>query len=194
MSEDELDNFRKQMSDVTPIRTQNRVVLKPRPDQSPGLDARRQAAVSSGEKDRVAPLSLEHIPPVDPHDILGFVRPGVQQGVYKKLRLGKYSIDARLDLHRMNKVQARNAILQFMGDCMHHEVRCALITHGKGEGRQEPAMLKSCVACWLPDLPEVLAFHSAMPQHGGSGAVYLLLRKSEKKRQENWERHIGRRA
>jgi len=33
-----------------------------------------------------------------------------------------------------------------------------------------------------------------MPQHGGSGAVYLLLRKSDKKRQENWERHIGRRA
>src|SRR5690625_5916207 len=71
---------------------------------------------------------------------------------------------------------------------MEQDIRCALITHGKGVGRAQPALLKSCVAHWLPQFQEVLAFHSAQTAHGGTGATYLLLRKSERKRQENWER------
>jgi hypothetical protein len=38
-------------------------------------------------------------------------------------------------------------------------------------------------------MDEVLAFHSAQPQHGGTGATYVMLRKSAEKRVENLERH-----
>ena len=57
-----------------------------------------------------------------------------------------------------------------------------LITHGKGELRDKPALLKSCVNHWLKELDSVLAFHSAQPHHGGSGASYVMLRKSSNKR------------
>ncbi|MFM7275513.1 MAG: Smr/MutS family protein, partial [Gammaproteobacteria bacterium] len=56
-----------------------------------------------------------------------------------------------------------------------------------GVDRKPPALLKSCIAFWLPQLPEVLAFHSAPRHLGGTGATVVLLRKSERARQENFE-------
>ena len=194
VDDEELELFKSEMGDVAPLKTEKKVALKGPMDDSPGMAERRraaQAAKSSGQ----AGLSVDYIIPVEPLAILSFVRPGIQQGVYKKLRLGKYQIDARLDLHRMTVEEARRAILQFVKDCLSHDVRCALVTHGKGIDRKpQPAMLKSCVSTWLPELEQVLAFHSAQPFHGGAGATYVLLRKSDKKKRSNWERHIGKRG
>ena len=53
-------------------------------------------------------------------------------------------------------------------------------------------LLKSYVSAWLPQLPAVMAIHSAERRHGGSGALYVLLRKSERKKAENRERHQKR--
>jgi DNA-nicking Smr family endonuclease len=51
-------------------------------------------------------------------------------------------------------------------------------------------VLKGFVNQWLRDLDPVQAFHSARPEHGGTGAVYVLLAKSEAKKQENRERFM----
>ena len=48
------------------------------------------------------------------------------------------------------------------------------------------------VVHWLPQISEVLAFHSAQRHHGGTGAVYILLKKSDTKRKENLEKHQRR--
>ena len=189
MSDDEI--FRQQMQDVKRLKVTPKVALKSQRATDDALKQRRAAAQAITEQDTNF-LSADHIDPVGPLDILDFRRDGVQHGVYKNLRLGKYGIDARLDLHRMTVEQARSALFQFIRDCMEHDIRCALITHGKGEGREQPAMLKSCVANWLPCIDEVLAFHSAQKHHGASGATYILLKKSERKRQENWEKHSKR--
>lgn len=191
---DELEVFLREMRDVKPIKLKPKVPLAVvDPSATASIEQRRSAAVAErqGEKNF---LSDDHVEPVDPLALLEFKRPGVQNGVYRNLRLGKYSIDARLDLHGMTVKQARSAVYQFIHDCMEQDIRCALITHGKGLGRAQPALLKSCVAHWLPQFEQVLAFHSAQKQHGGSGATYLLLRKSERKRQENWERQHKRRT
>ena len=192
---DDLGLFKSKMgADVEPLKPAEKVRLKKQPDDSPGVEERRRAAVEDASGEQKTGLSLDYIEQVEPHTILSYVRPGIQHGVFKKLRLGKYQLDARLDLHRMTVAQAQAAILQFVRDCIEHDVRCGLITHGKGQGRAQPAVLKSCVATWLPQLEEVLAMHSAQSQHGGTGATYVLLRKSDSKRQANWERHIGRRG
>lgn len=183
----ENDVFLKAMRDVQPIRPADKVVLAPAPDKL-NAQERRAAAVAEVARDKNF-LSGEYIEPVDPLAVLEFKRDGVQTGVYRNLRLGKYLIDARLDLHQMKVEQARAAVFQFIRDCMTHDIRCALITHGKGEGREQPALLKSCIAHWLPQFPEILAFHSAQKRHGASGATYILLRKSERKKLENWEQH-----
>ncbi|QPR29672.1 DNA endonuclease SmrA [Edwardsiella hoshinae] len=130
-------------------------------------------------------LSLEAVEMLSPHDLVGFKREGIQEGVYRKLRLGKYALQAVLDLHRHTLSEARSALLQFIADCV-------LVLHGKGERSQPQALLKSYVSAWLPQIPEVMALHSAERRHGGSGALYVLLRKSERRKADNRERHQKR--
>lgn len=176
------------MGDVKPIKASRRVQLSKAPNLGANIKARRQAAVEEKSLE-LNQLSGEFIEQLAPNDFLEFKRPGVQNGVYRNLRLGKYSIDARLDLHHHKVEQARSAVYGFVRDCVRNDIRCALITHGKGESRDKPALLKSCVAHWLPQLNEVLAFYSAQKHHGGSGATYILLRKSDRTRRDNLERH-----
>jgi len=187
------DDFMREMDDVKPIKSAKRVSLYKKAASSEAvLEARRRSAAEH-VLSPVDPLADGDIKQLDPNDILEYRKSGVQHGVYKQLRMGRYDIDARLDLHRMRVEEARRAVFQFVRDCMQHDIRCALITHGKGEGRKQPAVLKSHLAHWLPQITEVLAFHSAQKQHGGSGACYLLLKKSDRKRQENLEKHQKKR-
>lgn len=172
--------------DVTPINVEPRADLKK--DDAVDKTPRRQAAAAHVESFD-DPLASEPVEMVDPLAVLSFMRPGVQHGVFRNLRLGKYATDARLDLHRMTVEQARVLVYQFIQDCLAHDVRSALITHGKGEGRSQPALLKSCIAHWLPQMDEVLAFHTAQKQHGSYGATYVLIKKSEKKKQKTREQH-----
>ncbi len=187
----EFDNFFDAMQDVKPIKKEKRVRL-----QSHSVDAltAKNRQQSAQEESLLAddPLVNHQVEILEANAVLAYQRPGVQHGVYKQLRMGKYSIEARLDLHRLSVEQARFSIYQFIKDCLANDVRCALVTHGKGEGRKNPAVLKSHVADWLPQINEVLAFHSAQKHHGGTGATYLLLKKSEKQRLENLEKHQRR--
>jgi len=155
---------------------------------TPGVLERRKAAQEEvvAESNILDPASI--IEQVDPLAYLEFVRPGVQHGVYKNLRLGKYEIQSRLDLHRRTVEQARNALWHFVDDCHKHGVRCALVTHGKGEGREQPARLKSCVNHWLRQFDQVLAFHSAQKTHGGVGATYILVKKDSSARRETGDK------
>lgn len=155
---------------------------------TPGVLERRKAAQEEvvAESNILDPASI--IQQVDPLAYLEFVRPGVQHGVYKNLRLGKYEIQSRLDLHRHTVEQARKALWHFVENCHKHGVRCALVTHGKGEGREQPARLKSCVNHWLRQFDQVLAFHSARKSHGGAGATYILVKKDSSSRRETAEK------
>ena len=68
-----------------------------------------------------------------------------------------------------------------------------LIRHGVGiKNKTKPGILKSFVNKWLPELPAVLAYHTAQRHHGGSGATYVLLKKSADKKHENREIHSKR--
>ncbi len=123
---------------------------------------------------------------VAPHDIVGFKRPGLQDGVYRQFRLGKYGFDARLDLHGLGVDAAARAVFQFVKESMEYDLRTVLIVHGKGDrGKGQKARLKNYSLQWLSDMPDVLAYHSARPHDGGAGAVYVLLKKSERAKQKN---------
>ena len=173
------DEFRALVGDdVEPLQAKGaRYIPKP-PELTPGILERRKAAQQEQLKSGTLldPASIINV--VDPYDFLEFARPGVQHGVYKNLRQGKYEVQSRLDLHRHTVEQARVALWDFVEGCQKHGVRCALVTHGKGEGREQPARLKSCVNHWLRQIDNVLAFHSAQKQHGGVGSTYILIKKN----------------
>jgi DNA-nicking Smr family endonuclease len=135
-------------------------------------------------------LSDDGVPPLDAWYVLDFKRPGIQNGVYRKLRLGQYETEARLDLHRYTVAEARRELWSFFKEARRLGLRTLLITHGKGFGNKEKSgsgVLKGYVNRWLQDIDDVQAFHSAQPQHGGTGSVYVLLRKSDAKKKENRE-------
>ena len=192
MSDDEQRLFLDEMSDVVPLRREARVRSR---GKSAGQDAslarRREAATRNARDDgNILTEDGLAITPLDPWYVLDFKRPGVQNGVFRKLKQGRYEAEARLDLHRMTAAIARRELFEFIRDSVRLGIRSAIIVHGKGESRAErerSSILKGCTDHWLRQLEDVQAFHSAQPRHGGTGAVYVLLRKSEDKKRENRE-------
>jgi len=187
--DDEFKIFRQEMKGVRRIRTTPRVETAKPEVPEPSLLHRRQMAVKVDQGDPNH-LTEEIIDLVHPLDILEYRTDGVAHGVYRKLKRGQYPIDARLDLHRKSMAEARAEVYGFIADCLRYDVRSAMILHGKGERGEPKAFLKSCVNTWLKQMPEVLAFHSAQKHHGGVGALYILLRKSDRKKEENRERFM----
>ncbi|UTW44108.1 DNA endonuclease SmrA [bacterium SCSIO 12696] len=188
-----LDLVGNEMDDIVPIKRDATHTGRGARQLQPGILKRREAAQREVTLERNGLDSEEHIELIKPHDQLSFKRDGIQHGVFKNLRLGKYALEARLDLHHHSVEQARRALFEFVRDCMESDLRSVIITHGKGELRSKPALLKSCVNHWLRQLDAVMAFHSAQPYHGGAGATYAMLRKSSRKKDENREQHQTKR-
>lgn len=193
MAQDDSDLFREAMDGVAPLKQKAIVASNAVSDPTPGQLSRRHNAVTDAraEGDEKA-LTLAEIDSVDPHAVLAWRQDGVQLGVFDKLRTGAYAVEGRLDLHHKTVAEARIATWEFLVQALDNEWRCILITHGRGERSATPARLKSYVAHWLEHLPLVIALHSALPRHGGTGATYALLRKSRKARERTAEEHGGR--
>ncbi|WKE66684.1 DNA endonuclease SmrA [Gallaecimonas kandeliae] len=153
----------------------------------------RQAAAEAELAEDINYLSSEAVELVEPHEVLSYQKPGVQDGVFRQLRLGHYEIQGALDLHKKRFIQARAEVFAFIRDSHRIGLRTLLISHGRGEhGKPVPALLKSYCAKWLKEMPEVLAYHSAQRHHGSTGALYVLLRKNAEQKRENFERHAKR--
>jgi len=118
---------------------------------------------------------------IETGDELFFARDGLQHKVIKRLKRGELNNQAELDLHRLTKLEARQEVVQFLNYCSQNNFKQVRIVHGKGLGSQgKIPVLKTLVNHWLQQRDEVLAFCSARPCDGGTGAVYVLLRNSNK--------------
>lgn len=174
MSEDDFDEFRREMKSVRKFSGQERVTLSPA--RPPSADYRRQAA-SLDIVQSASDLTDAHMELVGSETPLLFCAPGVQLSLFKKLRQGKLGWEAGLDLHGMTIERAREELNAFIRDAIHSGMKSVLVVHGKAvsdDGKYP--LLKSHTNDWLRQLPHVLAFCSAMPRDGGNGAVYVLLK------------------
>jgi DNA-nicking Smr family endonuclease len=109
------------------------------------------------------------------------------------LRRGQLPIDARLDLHGWTQGEAHHALAGFIESAHAAGQRCLLVITGKGGrakthdaddphggGGAVPGVLRAAVPNWLnqpPLRPLILGFAGAQPKHGGSGALYVLLKR-----------------
>lgn len=115
---------------------------------------------------------------IRPQQSLLFVTAGVQTRVIRKLKRGQISPQETLDLHGYTRQQANILLQQFLQQSTQMDYRCVCIIHGKGLSTNSgQAIIKSSVNQWLRQYPCVLAFCSAPPRQGGTGAVLVLLRK-----------------
>jgi DNA-nicking Smr family endonuclease len=109
-------------------------------------------------------------------DELAFRRPGVSESVLRKLRRGEYRVAGELDLHGLTVAQAKQALRDFLVEALDRRAGCVRIIHGKGlrSGHHGP-VLKGVVSGVLRRSSVVVAYVSARPVDGGTGAVYVLL-------------------
>jgi len=106
----------------------------------------------------------------------GFVARGIDRRELRKLRRGQYLPGRRLDLHGLTSRSALREVTQFLGT-NRRAYRCVAIVHGRGLRSSGRAVLREDVRALLRNHPAVLAYTDAPRDDGGSGAVYVLLRR-----------------
>lgn len=167
--------FRQAVGEVRLI-TSDKVALKsphkpkPVPRKQPAVDTEQHLDRNVFVEEM---LSLE--------DRLSFISPGLQKNVLKKLRRGHYGLDAEIDLHGLNSIEAKRQLLRFLHNCVEEGCRCVCIVHGKGyRSPDNHPVLKNNLNLWLRQHKDVQAFCSAPPREGGTGAVFVLLHLAHK--------------
>ena len=169
---DDPQGFGALVGPVQPVKARRRVPLRkpPPPPRARFARADEQAVLDESLTLGPADVGLEN------GEELNFRRPHVPVKVLKDLRRGRYSIQDELDLHGLTAVEARSMLREFMDDALLHGHRCVRIVHGKGlrSGPGGP-VLKVKLNRWLPQWEQVLAFTTAPPRDGGTGALYVLL-------------------
>ena len=167
--------FRAAVADVLPLQS-DRVHFKPPAPLAIPRQHRRDEAAALGESLHGAMLLDLYL---EGGDEAAWLRNGMARQVLRDLRRGRWVMQGKLDLHGLNRDEARVAVVEFLNECRHRDLRCVRIVHGKGlssPGR-EP-VLKRLVLGWLSQRREVLAFCQARAAEGGAGAVVVLLASS----------------
>ena len=178
MSDDDFSLFTSEMRGVKRIQVDQADTGKVRPDRQQ-IQQRRQNAVVRTTVTKVDGLSDQFVIDVGAEDELYWARDGVQDSQLRKLKAGQVPFEGSLDLHGMSVEKARETLWDFFAEAARYEVRCVRVTHGKAarlDGKRP--MIKSHVNTWLRQHPQVLGFTSCLPKHGGTGAVYVLLKRT----------------
>lgn len=178
MQDDDFSLFQAQLRGVKPIKVDQADTGKAKLDRAQLAKLRQNASVRE-HSTKVDGLSDQFVIDVGPEDPLHWAANGMQEGQMRKLKLGQIAFDGSLDLHGMSVEKARDTLWEFLAEACKLEVRCVRITHGKAvrmDGRKP--MIKSHVNTWLRQHPQVLGFTSCQPKHGGTGAVYVILKRT----------------
>jgi DNA-nicking Smr family endonuclease len=110
---------------------------------------------------------------------LSFARASVGRRNFRKLARGNFSVQSEIDLHGLTVAEARTVLGDFIENSVEQGHRCVRVIHGKGLGSGDRGpILKAKVDNWLRKWDAVLAFISARQVDGGTGAVYVLLKKN----------------
>lgn len=106
---------------------------------------------------------------------------GFNRKLMKQLKKGEFPVQDYIDLHGLTKQEAEKNVRDFLFQSYMLGHRCVLIVHGRGLNSPDSfPVLKKRMPIWLTRGPEkkiVLAFSSAKPYDGGTGATYVLLRR-----------------
>jgi DNA-nicking Smr family endonuclease len=113
----------------------------------------------------------------------------IERRLKRELARGRAAIDAALDLHGLTQAEAHHALRGFLRHSQARGARLVIIVTGKGgaldevgQWPNERGVLKRLTPQWLrePDLRSVvLGFEEAGRAHGGSGALYVRLRRCQ---------------
>jgi DNA-nicking Smr family endonuclease len=145
----------------------------------PSQDAPKQA---SPKATTMRPRRQLDTPPPPPQT--KDLRPGATHEMdgrtARRFKRGKLPIDARLDLHGHTQQMAHRALNRFIEDAFHVGYRTVLVVTGKGGRDGEPGILWRMVPIWLNETPLrqwISGFSHASPRDGGTGALYIRVKR-----------------
>ncbi|MEP6485235.1 MAG: Smr/MutS family protein [Rudaea sp.] len=172
VSDEDRSLFADAVGPVRAIRAPQQAVHRPRPEP-----VARQALLDEA---RVIDELMSSA--IDPGDIevgeeISYVKDGVAPRVLRNLKRGHYSIRDEIDLHQMTAAVASDAMKLFLDENRRDDRLCVKIIHGKGlRSRAAGPVLKRMVDRLLRRRDDVIAFASAKPVEGGTGATLVLLK------------------
>ena len=139
------------------------------------LSGRMQKPPVKPARPPIAATSLASVKKANPVDLRQGERAGIDGRTQRRLFRGDVPLDRRLDLHGLTAARAESRLTQFIERAARDGCRCVLVITGKGAG-----ILRGYVPDWLKRQPfsqHILALAEARPHDGGSGALYVLLRR-----------------
>ena len=155
------------VDNVTPLEKDHRVRVRPAP---------LVPKLGPVEPRKAPPARSRDTEPDETDSDAGYVSAGVDRRELRKLRRGQYVPGRRLDLHGLTRRSAIAASVQFIQSAR-GAYRCVAIVHGRGLHSNGKALIKIDVRALLRSHASVLAYADAPRDDGGSGAVYVLLRR-----------------
>ncbi len=152
-----------------------------RPQRHPAPDSAAPQTDPPPIQDREADFSALSPPPARRAALplkLGAVA-AMDKRTGQRFKRGEMAIDGRIDLHGLTLDQAHGALGSFIRRAHARGDRCVIVVTGKGE--KGGGRIRREAPEWLnrPDLrPLILAVTEARRQHGGGGALYVLLKRT----------------
>lgn len=170
---EEAQLFQETLRDAKPLSGKKRKAAPPT-SAKPAAPQSSAAIAHPARKQPALPPRTAPLAPLAPGPT-----PGIDRRTHERFKKGEMAIDAKLDLHGMTQDAAHDALVRFVERGMTANFRCLLIVTGKGL-REGSGILRKQVPRWLNEAglrPCLLAINSARPQHGGEGALYVLLKR-----------------
>jgi DNA-nicking Smr family endonuclease len=177
LSREERALWRAAMRDVLPLGRRASPPPPPADEPPPATSAPPPDKVAGNRRPpaRLPATPLPELVPATTH--------GVDRRTADRFRRGQMPIAARLDLHGMTQDEAHRALDRFLVQADEQGKRCVLVITGKGFRRaadRSDGVLRAAVPRWLNEAPNrarLLAVAPAAARDGGSGALYVLLRR-----------------
>tara|TARA_B100001093_G_C26422913_1_gene840631 strand:+ start:126 stop:740 length:615 start_codon:yes stop_codon:yes gene_type:complete len=188
LSQSDLELFNRVVADVRPLNFQdksfintNNIVNKMGKLQTTNMVSRETKSIKQATNTSKVPIVIgDHFPGK---------APGIDRKTSLKLKKGKVEIDCKLDLHGLTQTEAKQALERAILGAWKSRLRLVLVITGKGlrqskynslDDNEARGVLRRAVPKWLKEKPLsnfILALSSAQQIHGGTGALYVLLRR-----------------
>jgi DNA-nicking Smr family endonuclease len=167
----------KAMVDAKPLKRRGK-----KAEASEPATAQPETAKKPKKTGRIPPPPPPSLPPPPPAkapiEVAPRLAPGIDKRTAERFRKGQREIEGRLDLHGMTQDAAWRRLVSTIERAHRDGKRALLVITGKGNAGG--GVLRTTVPRWLteaPLKPLVLAHAPAQPKDGGSGALYVLLRR-----------------
>lgn len=172
VSNDDHELFVQSIGKVRPVKQTIHAPSRPRPLPEPVQSLLDEARVPRELIDSAIDPAL-----IEVGEELSHLKDGHSPQLLRDLKRGRYSVADEIDLHQMTAVVAQESVTAFLAGSKRAGIYCVKIIHGKGlRSRNDGPVLKRLVDRMLRRRADVIAFASAKPEQGGTGAVLVLLR------------------